>query len=70
MITFNGKNEYIITAKGDTSEYLATMRAILRLVATRDEDYNTREAVYFALNLVDEMLPDEHQLDELKKISL
>lgn len=70
MINFNGNSEFIITAKGDTAEYLATMRAILRLIATRDTDYDNKDAVYFALSLVEEMLPDEHQLNELKKLSV
>ena len=65
MITFNENDEFIITAKGDKGEYLATMRAILRLIATQDENAQNRNEVYYAISLLQDMLPTEEELEKL-----
>lgn len=69
MIHFNNDKEFIITAKGDSGEYIATMRAIINLVKQRNKDFSEDEEIYYAMSLLEDMLPDEKQLDKLKEIS-
>ena len=66
MITFDKPNcQFIISVTGDLDDYLATMRAIIRLIQHQDQNMINVEDNYSALQLLEDMLPSEEQMHAL-----
>jgi hypothetical protein len=67
MVAFNFSQSptsrtWSATFAGDADEYLCTVRALLRLVATQDMDFINRDDHYNVLYLIEQLLPEPEQL--------
>jgi len=63
MIAKDENGKIVITSSSDYAEcHLERIKAILSLCKERHEDYTDKNTVYHALDLVEDMLPDEIQL--------
>ncbi|MDR0295162.1 MAG: hypothetical protein LBH91_03090 [Prevotellaceae bacterium] len=68
MVTFNFnkptmERSWTAIIEGDADEYLYTIRAMLRLLATQEQDFICRDDNYQVLNFIEQLLPEPKQLN-------
>lgn len=68
MITrdVNG-NIVIISRHADAEAHLQRLKSILSLVQQRSSDFTDADCIYHALDLMEDMLPDEEQMQKALK---
>lgn len=68
MITIDEKGNMVVISKYATPDmHLQRMKSLINLVQQRDTDFTDSETVYHALDLLEEMLPDELQMAKALK---
>lgn len=67
MVNFNfnqpiGERTWTVTTEGDAEDYMRTIRALLRVLASQNPDMQSQEDNYDVFLLIEALLPDEKQL--------
>lgn len=60
-------NTVIISNKVMADAHLMRMKSLINLVQQRHPDYTDSDTVYHALDLLEDMLPDEKQMQKALK---
>ena len=61
---------FTLTIQGNVDDYLATLRALLDLMAGGDPDFYNRDDNYLICNLIKNMLPNYEQIKLIEKSQL
>lgn len=61
MITINENGKMVIVTEFTGEDWLIRMRSIIRLVQSSDKQMMSKDDIYNALALVEDMLPNEEQ---------